>query len=189
MMRYVVVLLALLTNSGICRAQDKINFEPKQLYKVISRIYKSDNLKIVELENNSELVADPSCEKYFKISNSILLGYVYLGRVKTCRAGLCSSSDKIKNHNFEFFDYFILFDTLAKVLSVNIFNYEATHGQEITVRSWLNQFVGFDGSEKLEVGKNIDAISGATISVYQITEDVSSKTDKLREYLLKGNRH
>ncbi len=43
-------------------------------------------------------------------------------------------------------------------------------------KGWLKQFTGYDGSDTLEVGKNVDAISGATISVYGITLDVQMKT-------------
>lgn len=181
-----VILLAIFIISIVnCLAQNKINFKPKQLMKEIKNQYKCDKPTLVELENNSDLVLDTINEKFFKITNSTQIGYVYVGRVKTCRAGICASTNKFKSNNsYEFFDYFILFDTLARILSVNIFNYEATHGQEISIKSWLKQFVGYDGSNELNVGKNIDAISGATISVHSITDDVSSKTKVLKKYIL-----
>jgi Na+-translocating ferredoxin:NAD+ oxidoreductase RnfG subunit len=39
-------------------------------------------------------------------------------------------------------------------------------------KGWLKQFIGYDGKEKLEYGKNIDSISGATISANAITYNV-----------------
>jgi Na+-translocating ferredoxin:NAD+ oxidoreductase RnfG subunit len=39
--------------------------------------------------------------------------------------------------------------------------------------------VGYNGSSKLQVNKNVDAIAGATISVHAITADIESKTDLL----------
>jgi len=187
-MKLVALVLVFVLSTDICLAQKEINFMPKQLFKDISRIHLCENPKIVAIENNSELVADSLIEKYFTLSNSSHLGYIYVGRVKTCRAGVCAAPDLFKKDSYEFFDYSILYDSMAKVLNVNIFNYEATHGQEITVKSWLQQFVGFDGKEDLTVGKNIDAISGATISVYGITDDISNKTEKLRNYLMKNNK-
>ncbi|WP_234408600.1 FMN-binding protein [Marinilabilia salmonicolor] len=82
--------------------------------------------------------------------------------------------------NSEYFDYFILFDAEKSVQVVKVFNYQATHGYEITSRGWLKQFAGHDGSESLQVNKNIDAISGATISVQAITEDVQRQTSLLQ---------
>jgi hypothetical protein len=171
-----------------CNAQNGINFIPKQLIKEIQNQFKCDNPTLVELENNSDLVIDTINQKYFKIINSTQIGFVYVGRVKTCRAGVCASPDKFKsNDSYEFFDYFILFDTFTRILSVNIFNYEASHGQEITVKKWLKQFVGYDGNEELNVGKNIDAISGATISVHSITFDISYKTEMLKKIVTENN--
>ena len=68
--------------------------------------------------------------------------------------------------------------------AVEIFNYQATYGYEITNKRWLKQFIGFGEDELLEVGKNIDAISGATISVHAITYDIQEKTDFLRQLSL-----
>ena len=68
-------------------------------------------------------------------------------------------------------------------MNVNVFNYEATHGQEITSKRWLKQFVNFQGENELVAGKNIDAISGATISVNGIVKDLQEKTYILKTLL------
>lgn len=186
-MKSAILLIAFTISTLNCLAQNGINFLPKQLSKEIKSQYKCDKPILVELNNSSVLVNDPLFEKYFKINNTSLIGYMYIGRVTTCRAGICSSPNKLsKNDSYEFFDYFILFDTLAKILAVNVYNYEASHGQEITVKRWLNQFAGYNGNSELYVGKNIDAISGATISAHSITFDISSKTDYLRKYILES---
>ena len=107
--------------------------------------------------------------------------YLYVGRVNTCRTGGCAGKMSTPLIAIsEYFDYFILFDDEKNVQRVGILNYQATHGHEITARGWLRQFVGYDGSHTLLVDKHIDAISGATISVYAITEDVGLKTDILK---------
>jgi len=81
----------------------------------------------------------------------------------------------------EFFDYLIVFDTNLSVQQVKVYNYQATHGQEVTTKGWLKQFQGYDGSRSLTVGKSIDAISGATVSVYEITNDIQEKTRLLKQ--------
>ena len=58
---------------------------------------------------------------------------------------------------------------------VRVFNYAATHGQEVSVKRWLDQFAGHDGAKPLRAGKEIDGISGATISVNAIVADVNEK--------------
>jgi len=69
-------------------------------------------------------------------------------------------------------NYCIFFDSSKAVRQVEVFNYQATPGYEITAKGWLKQFAGFSGIDSLVVNKNIDGISGATISVYAITADV-----------------
>jgi len=64
-----------------------------------------------------------------------------------------------------------------------VYNYQATHGQEVTNKGWLKQFQGYDGSRSLTVGKSIDAISGATVSVLGITNDVQEKTRLLKQII------
>ncbi|HKL34568.1 MAG TPA: FMN-binding protein [Tangfeifania sp.] len=111
-------------------------------------------------------------------------GFLHIGRVKTCRTGGCGApGTDTEQNSSEYFDYVILFDTSANIELVKIFNYQATHGHEITARGWLKQFLGFSGRDSLEVGKDIDTISGATISVYAITSDVQYKTEKLKELI------
>lgn len=76
------------------------------------------------------------------------------------------------DEDFEYFDYFILFDSNLGVKKIRVYNYQATHGHEVGGKGWLKQFVGYKGDEKLEYGKNIDSISGATISANAITYNV-----------------
>jgi Na+-translocating ferredoxin:NAD+ oxidoreductase RnfG subunit len=101
--------------------------------------------------------------------------------VNSCRAGGCSiSGNTPANMDSEYFDYYIFFDSAKTVKQVEVFNYQATHGYEITAKGWLKQFTGFSGKDSLVVNKDIDGISGATISVYAITSDVQEKTRMLK---------
>ncbi len=132
------------------------------------------NLNSIEVENG----------KFYKISCAgENLAYVFIGRVNSCRVGGCSI-DRPHSGEFEFFDYFTVYDTSFSVIQVSVYNYEASHGQEITAKGWLKQFVGYHAEAKLETGKNIDAISGATISVNGIVEDVKEKTQILENGIM-----
>lgn len=127
--------------------------------------FPGDKLFVIHTEKNMELV-----------------GYLHLGRVKTCRAGGCSAPGEVKaGEDSEYFDYLIVFKPDFSVERVLVINYQASYGHEIAAKGWLKQFQGFTGKTSLEVGKNIDAISGATVSVRAITEDVQWKTKLVQE--------
>jgi len=119
---------------------------------------------------------------YTLSSGDTTFGYLYAGRVNSCRTGGCSiEQTDVNDGSFEYFDYYVLFNLKKEVVNVRVFNYQATHGQEVSAQSWLKQFRGYDGDTELQVGKNIDAISGATISVYAITVDIEHISKTLKQ--------
>lgn len=156
----------------------EVNINRKRLNKEIeNRFHLSGfDLRKTELHGDSENGIFWNIE-----SKSETIGFVYTGRVfSCCKNGCTVGQSSMSGENAEFFDYFILFDKTKSVTSVVVYNYEATHGQEITAKGWLKQFAGFNGSRNLVVGKNIDSISGATISVNAITADIALKTALLK---------
>ncbi|WP_319589741.1 FMN-binding protein [uncultured Draconibacterium sp.] len=180
-----IVLIAILLSTCLAFAQSEVNFQPKALVKTLEKS------GIEELSGVEELaLPDDACTskgKYFLVTkkNENAYRYIYIGRVNSCRAGGCSvEHESVETLDSEYFDYYILFDDHKTVKAVNVFNYQATHGYEITAKGWLKQFIGFNGSDSLKVDKNIDAISGATISVYAITADVENKTALLKKLQL-----
>lgn len=62
------------------------------------------------------------------------------------------------------------------------------YGQAITAPGWLRQFNGYSGETTLDAGKNIDGISGATISVKVITGDIQQKTNLLKQIIESGGK-
>ncbi len=151
------------------------DYNPRSLHNNLKKITGCDSYHKEELAMPNPDAYGSMEGKFFRISCSNGIEYfVYLGRVNSCRASGCSIDRP--SGEFEFFDYFSIYDSSYKVMQVSVYNYEATHGQEITARGWLKQFVGYKEGNFLEVGKNVDAISGATISVNGIVEDVKEKT-------------
>ncbi len=168
-------------------SQADINYKHKTLVKVLKKAGIQDLNTLHEIElTNSKTPALAIMGKYFEIEieNKNHFKYIYIGRVNTCRSGGCAISNNLSQEdNSEYFDYFILFDKTFAVQLVKIFNYQASHGHEITANGWLKQFVGFNGNEELTVGKDIDSVSGATISVNTITSDILHKTELLKNIL------
>jgi len=119
----------------------------------------------------------PMCSKhsnngaFYELQGSqILIKYVYTGRVETARSGQGNDTSA------DYLDYFILFDANKIVQKVRIVNFQSDHGQAVTSAGWLKQFVGYHTNKSLEIGRNIDAISGATQTVNKLTFDIKSKT-------------
>ena len=180
-----IILFASLISACLAFAQSEVDFQPKALVKALEKsgIEELSGIEEMTLPDN----AYPSNGKYFLVTekNENAYRYIYIGRVNSCRAGGCSvAHESATTLDSEYFDYYILFDENKTVQAVKVFNYQATHGYEITAKGWLKQFIGFNGSDSLKVDKNIDAISGATISVYAITADVENKTALLKKLQL-----
>lgn len=150
--------------------------------KISRQIYKTWKIKSFRLERIDELSSFMG--DYFIIyANNKQKGFLYSGRVNSCRQGGCSVAGDFETEVYEHFDYFMLCDTNAKVEKVRVFNYRATHGHEVMSTGWLRQFIGYDGKEDLRYGKDIEAISGATISAKAINEDVKLRLNKISNYL------
>lgn len=159
--------------------QNEIQYQNKALQRELIKEGIPDFSEILEITVVDSIKKSYRLQgKFFEIQSDLFqYKYIYTGRVYSCRASGCSISPEIPEEGeSEYFDYFILFNKNKAVQLINVFNYQATHGQEVTSKGWLKQFIGHNGSEPLQVDKNIDAISGATISVYAITADVGMKT-------------
>jgi hypothetical protein len=151
----------------------------KQLRKELSRLLAKKEYSLNEL-------AVPAKYKlmghFYEIESAHLkpsgLRYVYAGRVNTVRS---AASTGKTGESADYFDYFILYDSDRKVLQVKITNYQSSHGEMISSPGWLKKFAGYSANKPLEVGRQVDAISGATISVNNITFDIKQKTHILAE--------
>lgn len=77
---------------------------------------------------------------------------------------------------FEKVDYAVALAPDASVLRVEVLRYRESHGQEIMARRWLAQFEGKTATSALKVPRDIDGISGATLSCHHITEGVRRVT-------------
>lgn len=173
-----ILITIILGLTGIClQAQTNIDFFPKMLRNDL--LQSNGTVPLYhEIIFPAEISNEIYLGKFYEISGSSGgFKFIYVGRVKTYRAGGCSINRNLASEGeSEFFDYYILFDSAYTIQQIKVYNYQATHGQEVTSKNWLKQFKGFNGSKELIVNKNVDAISGATISVHAITIDIDHKT-------------
>jgi len=84
---------------------------------------------------------------------------------------------------YHHFDYYILFNTKAEVLKIEILQYRENYGAEICSKRWLKKFFKISTEDYLEYNRNINAISGATISVNSLKQDVFKITNILKKGL------
>ena len=177
-MKVFLITICLTITSLITYAQTLPEDPGRALHKDIEKITDADDF---EIRKSKQLPADEQGVYFKVISNSTLHLYGYMGRQNTCRSGGCDKAGS--SDNYDYFDYFILFSDEGEVLKVNVYNYQSSHGYQITSRYWLRQFNSYKGKQPLKTGRDVDAISGATISANALTKAVSSKTLKLIKYL------
>ena len=165
-------------------AQSDVDYHHKSIYKAIEKKLDMDDpvLSVMTLSGSSK---NQTAGSFYRIADNQEHnhGFVYIGRVFSCK-----NTENADHVSSEFFDHFTLYDTTGQVQQVKIFNYQATHGHEVTVKGWLKQFIGYNGNSALRVGKDIDGISGATISVHTLTHDIEIRTGILSNYLIEHEK-
>ena len=72
---------------------------------------------------------------------------------------------------YDYFNYSVYYSEELVVKGLIVTVYRSSHGAAICQKKWLSQFNGYDGKE-LKLGKEIDAISGATFSAESLVEDI-----------------
>ncbi|MDO9152165.1 MAG: FMN-binding protein [Paludibacter sp.] len=171
-MRILTIFFSLLVQSQLW-ATSQFNLE-KALKTELNRQFKSKSFTISVINLPDNIVVQG---KFYKIdvSEDHKLKYIYIGRINTTRVTIQA------NDTDDYLDYFILYDSLKTVRLVKIYKFNSSHGEGVTSQGWLKQFIGHNTQKSLNVGKNIDAIAGATISVNKLTFDIQSKTRILND--------
>lgn len=91
-----------------------------------------------------------------------------LSRENSCLGYILSTRAKGR---FDYFDYSVVFSDDLSVLGITVTVYRSTQGAGICNKRWLEQFRGYSGGE-LRLGKEIDTVSGATISAGSMVTDI-----------------
>jgi|TARA_B100001971_G_C18234794_1_gene566425 hypothetical protein len=152
--------------------------------KIVKTINKQIGAQGFQLQPVEGLIDTYSQSKIFSIqSDTSISGYVYVSRVNSCRSGGCSIMPDDIALEFEYFDYFFITDSIGNVLNVKVYNYQATHGHQVMSKGWLKQFIGFSGKQSLNYGKDIQAISGATISAQTLIHDLEQAEGLIQSLL------
>lgn len=131
----------------------------KKVHKELATVFNTSDYSVHEVvvteEINASLPAKISGTNLFRIEGSgDVLGYVFL--------------DKAPSKTAEF-DYMVVFNPSLEIVQSKVLIYREEYGGEIGSKRWLKQFFGKSAGERVCPKTNIDAISGATISVRSMT--------------------
>ena len=72
--------------------------------------------------------------------------------------------------------FLVLLNTKGEIISSEVIKYREPYGGEVGNKNWLSQFIHFSDTSDYSVGKNIDGISGATISVNSLSRGIRKIT-------------
>jgi len=143
--------------------QKKVDKEIKETFGVETFGFESVD---IPQEHTKNLPSKFGADHFFKIeTNKGLLGYAYVSKAP-------SKTDD--------FDYLVLLDKDLIVLKTKVLVYREDYGGEIGSKRWLRQFEGKTQNDHLEIGDNIVAISGATISVRSMTSAINDLLKSLK---------
>tara|TARA_B100001964_G_scaffold186879_1_gene207676 strand:- start:33 stop:551 length:519 start_codon:yes stop_codon:yes gene_type:complete len=84
---------------------------------------------------------------------------------------------------FHQFDYYIVFDAKTEILKIEVLNYRENYGAEICNKNWLKQFIGLPTENYAKDNRMIDGISGATLSVNNLKQEVFRLSKLLKIHL------
>lgn len=72
----------------------------------------------------------------------------------------------------EMITYAVGIEANGSVRKVEILEYRETYGYEVAADAWLRQFVGKSADSPIKLGKDVENISGATLSSKHLTDGV-----------------
>tara|TARA_B100000029_G_C17594020_1_gene963441 strand:+ start:587 stop:1108 length:522 start_codon:yes stop_codon:yes gene_type:complete len=79
--------------------------------------------------------------------------------------------------------FLVMFNENQEVIHSSIIKYRESYGGEISGKKWLAQFIGMKQDSLYKHGKEIDGITGATLSVKSFTKGIS-KLSLLLPYVM-----
>lgn len=154
----------------------------KKMDLVLSKLWKDIKVKKTAFLVPPLLLPGENTEVYTLTNpKDELLGYMVLNKAYSCKVGGCSLWSPTANQdNYEPFFYVIVYSKELTIKSIKILEYYSEYGYEITSKRWLSQFFNKTGCN-LEYEKNIDGISGATISVKSMIYDVKNTCSMIQQ--------
>ncbi len=165
---FLILLIGFLNIQSYAAVPSKLD---KKLHKIIKKEYAVKDFKKSPLIITNEQLEDAGVElrkdQLFKLKTEAGSENIYV--IETAMG------------RFDDFVYVIFFEMDLSVKMVRVLKYDSEHGAEITHKRWFRQFIGKTPADHLVFRKNIDTISGATISAKSITESINEMLQKIKK--------
>lgn len=171
------------------------NKTAKKIDKLVKRTWEGEQISYAYLNSKKDNFSVADSNFFIVNIDDKLEGYLQYRYANGCVKGGCSEAldvastteellwqSQYDSTSYETFEYVILYDEELIVRQVGIVEYNSPHGFEIASRQWLKQFKMYQGNA-LEFGKDIDGISGATISAKSITKDIEYAYNEMCTFL------
>ena len=68
--------------------------------------------------------------------------------------------------------FMVIVNIDGDIISANVIKYREAYGSEVGNKGWLQQFITLNNNSVYNIGKEIDGISGATISVKSMSKGI-----------------
>jgi hypothetical protein len=140
-------------------AQEECKLHKKESKLIVSLF--GENQEIVPVYTSEDSISSP---EYLRAGDCVYR----ISEQEEVQGYLLSTSAKGR---YDYFDYGVIFSKDKTLLKVIVTVYRSTHGAAICQKRWLSQFEGYHGG-KLELGSDIDAVSGGTISATSMVKDI-----------------
>lgn len=160
-MRKFVILSCLLACTIFVSANNFPRSVQKKIDKTLVKLFPNTVVELKDMLVSEEVLSSYTSVKDVKIS--------VLKSAENQLGYACFASSKGKN---DYFDYMVIFDNELIIKKVIVLVYRSTYGGEIMSRSWLKQFIGKSKGQAMEIDKDIDSISGATLSAPSLAKGV-----------------
>ena len=151
----------------------------KKIHKEISKIFKGE-VSIEEIEQTGISNLGENNSIYNLQSDNKNIGFININKVNACLVGGCSRPNSLNTTRYDHFYYMAVFDINLSILKITVLDYQSEYGYEICSKSWLKQFKG-SPDKYFEYDKNIDAISGATVSAEALVDELNSLKKRIQK--------
>lgn len=159
MKKIILTLFVILISVGyttLNRVEAMIHKEIKSVFDI--ETFTKKNLDVTSALNETLPIKITDTNFFKIIHENKIIGYYYFGQAFG---------------KADYFDFMVIFDKNLIISKVKVLVYREDHGGEVGSTRWLKQFIGKSSAQNLKYQEDIAGISGATISVRSMTNEVN----------------
>lgn len=146
----------------------------KKIKRMLKKVYGKNAIRIEEKFLSDAMDGIPNRSLFTLHQDGKKIGILAINNALGCKINGCKANGGGGSAKYEDFWYGVIFDNDLKIKLVRMLEYSSDYGYEISSKNWLKQFKGFTGCDLKYGGREVDVISGATVSGQSIVSDISN---------------